>query len=99
MARKTLVQVTKPALDSKGKVVIGEDKEVMYETRDYYLLHWGTQAEFAKDKENEVTHVWQYTVAICQDRKTGLVHTFEPTELRIVGTDYTDVLQQGKQDG
>lgn len=99
MARKTVVQVTQPVRDSKGGIVIGEDKQVMYETRDYYLLHWGTQAEFAKDKENEITHVWQYTVAICQDVKTGLVNTFEPTELRVVGTDYSDVLQQKDPDG
>ena len=96
MARKTVVQVTRPVRDSEDKVVIGEDKQVMYETRDYNLLHWGSNPGFAFGKDREITHVWQYPVAICQDEKTGYVYLFEPTELRFKGTDYSDVQQQGK---
>jgi len=48
------------------------DEEPSYETRKFYLLHWGMSVK-------------HYTVAICEDCDTGQIRCFLPESLKIIG--------------
>ncbi len=56
----------------------GDEPVTMKE--QYYLLHWGMKFQII----NEIGV--NYTVAICQNCKTGDVMCFNPEQLRILGT-------------
>jgi len=57
-----------------------ENKNEVY----YYLLHWGLSAGKFTD-ENGSAFVSQWTVAICQNMKTGIINTFIPEAITILG--------------
>jgi len=59
-----------------------EDGEEVQEK--YYLLHWGLKYDLIPDPNDNFYPV-HFTVAICQHYKTGVIETFLPTQLRILG--------------
>lgn len=96
VAKKTLVEVRVPVMSKEDpsvpKVTDDNRKDVIFKNEQFYLLHWGTQTEFEYESEDpsRVLLAWSYTVGICQGIATGLVHTFMPTEIKILGTVYVD---------
>jgi len=78
------VRVPVPDEEDPGKVKIDDEGNTVYEVREVYVHHWGLQYESIEDKQGNIS-IGQYTVAICEDGVTGQVHTFMPTQLKIVG--------------
>jgi hypothetical protein len=60
-----------------------KDDEPIYETGEFYLLHWGLDRDIIQSKE-DMTAV-SYTVGICEDCKTGQIRCFFPEQIRILG--------------
>lgn len=96
MARiMTVVTVSEPVVDDEGNVLdkegnaINPDKkskkvqEPAFEDVMYYLLHWGLTYEILVDKDGR--YPVSYTVGICQHTESGVVKTFIPQELTILG--------------
>jgi hypothetical protein len=53
-----------------------EDGNAIYERDFYYILHWGlTINDFGIN----------YTVAICENCKSGQIEMVEPQQIRIIG--------------
>ena len=80
---RTIVEAEVEILDGNGEAVIIKE-EVMREKRQFYLLHWGLVAQIHQAEGGEV-YPANYTVGICQDKKTGWIKTFLPEELRVIG--------------
>ena len=91
----TVVQISEPVTDDQGNY-LDKDGEVIDTTRKskkpqepafedvlYYLLHWGLTYEILID--NQQRYPVSYTVAICQHIKTGVIRTFIPQELTVLG--------------
>lgn len=91
----TVVKVTEPVIDDQGQL-LDKDGEIIDHSKKtkkiqepameevlYYLLHWGLTYEILLDKD--ARYPVSYTVAICQHIKTGVVKTFIPQELTILG--------------
>ena len=72
---KTLVEVT---WEKEGEL---KEDEPATEKDLYWLCHWGTKMEIINN-----TGV-SFSVAICQNCKTGEVMCFLPEQLRIIGTE------------
>jgi len=51
---------------------------------NYKLLHWGLRYDMVPDSYGNLVPV-HYTVAICENLKTGAVELFMPDQLRILG--------------
>ena len=94
MARTmTVVTILEPVLNENGEVLdkdgdpVGTSKkkhqEPAFEDVYYYLLHWGLTYEILMDKEQR--YPVSYTVGICQNIKTGVIKTFIPQEITVVG--------------
>ena len=50
----------------------------------WYLLHWGmTAGKFVGDHGEQFASQW--TIAICQNIKTGVIQTFIPDVITILG--------------
>ena len=64
---------------------LDEDNMPVIKTDQVYLLHWGTTYQVVETKDGVVPA--NYTVAICQDVKSGQIRTFLPEQLRILGED------------
>jgi len=84
--RRILAEVRVPVPDTEEPDGIKRDDngDEVHETRQVSLHHWGTQYESIEDKNGNVV-IGQYTVAVCEDQETGQVHTFMPTQLKILG--------------
>lgn len=84
--RRILAKVSLQKRDPENpdRIIRDEDDNIMYEEREVYLHHWGLQYESITDKDGMI-HVGQYTVAICEDLGTGQIHSFMPTQLKIMG--------------
>lgn len=50
----------------------------------FFLLHFGLKCDLI-ETENKRMVAMNYTVAICQDCKTGQIREFLPTQLKIIG--------------
>jgi len=95
MARKTLAKIRIALLEEEGNLVrVNPDKldeeevkNVQMEDREVFLLHWGLDYERQYDDQGRL-HVWQFTVGICQDKRTGQIWTCLPTEIVILGSAY-----------
>jgi hypothetical protein len=49
----------------------------------YYLLHWGLKYDLISEEKGSVPI--HYTIGICQHCKTGVIETFLPEQLRVIG--------------
>ena len=96
MARQmTVVSTMEPVVDDEGNLLdkqgeiidsskkTKKDQEPVFEEVYYYLLHWGLTYEILID--NQQRYPVSYTVGICQHIKTGVIKTFIPQELTIIG--------------
>ncbi len=59
--------------------------EPTYERKEYYLLHFGLKYQVIDCGDGRLA-VGSWTVAICQDQKTGQIKCFLPEQLIIKGT-------------
>jgi len=82
--RKTVVEVMRPVIKDNQQV-FDEEGKPLFEPRLYYLLHWGLEYGLS-NSVNPPTYI-NYTVAICQDVETGIISTFLPGELKVVGVE------------
>jgi hypothetical protein len=57
----------------------GEEPKTMKEK--YWLLHFGLKCEIINDIGVS------YTVCICENYKTGQLETFDPSQVKIIGTE------------
>ena len=62
----------------------GDEGETLYEKDLYILLHWGLEYTIIEVSENMRTGV-SYTVAICQNIKSGVIRCFRPEMLTVLG--------------
>jgi hypothetical protein len=70
---KTVVEVT--TWDEDG-----------FEKKDMYALHhWGLKYDLMANEVGNMMPV-HYTVAICENIKTGTIELFMPDQLRVIGT-------------
>jgi len=71
------------ALDIAG----GKDEEELPDFRELkgYLHHWGQESNPVMNSEEEVVGVNTITTAIVEEAETGQIHTFHPTQLKILG--------------
>ncbi len=87
--RKILVEIRVPEVDSAGHHIEKENDDgdliPQFNKIQGYLHHWGMQFETWVDREGG-EHVGQYTVAIVEDAETGVVHTFQPTDIKVIGS-------------
>jgi len=58
-----------------------EAEEMVMVKERYFLLHFGLKFEIVNDIGVS------YTVAVCQNIKTGQIECFAPERLRILGTE------------
>ncbi|RLD57083.1 MAG: hypothetical protein DRI97_06155 [Bacteroidetes bacterium] len=73
-------------LDTEGEIMDEPSRkiqELAYEEQMYYLLHWGLTYEILVDS-NQRTPV-TYTIGICQHISNGIIKSFVPTDLTVVG--------------
>ena len=70
---RTLVEVT---YEKEGEL---KEDEPATEKEEYWLLHWGTKMEIINNIGVN------FSVAICQNCKTGDVLCFLPEQLKIIG--------------
>jgi len=96
MARvQTVVKVMEPVIDDQGNLLdkngdiidpskkTKKDQEPDMEEVFYYLLHWGLTYEILIDHQQR--YPVSYTVAICQHIKSGVIKTFIPQEITVIG--------------
>ena len=67
--------------DKEGEL---KEDESLYERGQFFLLHWGLQYQIIDLGEGRFTTA-NWTVAICEDCKTGAIRCFLPEQLRILG--------------
>lgn len=60
------------------------DGDTVYEKDRYHLLHFGTEFKLIEVGDGQVAAV-NYTVAICSHVETGVVESFLPKQIRIIG--------------
>jgi hypothetical protein len=61
------------------------DGDVVYEKAQYILHHWGLQFKIIDTGDGTVA-VGNYSVAICENCKTGDIEIFLPEQVKIIGT-------------
>lgn len=74
---RTLVEV------EEEKDAVGENGEVLYAKNKYWLWHFGIEFKIIETEKGLMPV--NYTVAICENYKTGEIMTFMPSQLRIIG--------------
>jgi hypothetical protein len=87
----TVVEVQKQVFNEEGKpldvnnhVFNPAGAEAQLTPELYYLLHWGLETNFTYDKDrNPIPYT--STVGICQHIKTGMIETFYPGALKVIG--------------
>lgn len=93
MARvNTVVEILKPVYNEDGKLIDkkneifenGTDQEVQMKPEQYYLLHWGLETNFTHD-QNGYPIPYSSTVGVCQHIKTGVIETFIPGVIKVLG--------------
>ena len=60
------------------------DENPTYEKDRFILLHWGLDCQTYESDSGQTVGI-NWTVAICQNCKTGDIRTFLPEQLRILG--------------
>jgi len=94
MARlHTVIEVQKPVYNEDGELLDVENKPMDSKRKDqkqqltgemYYLLHWGLETNFVYDKsQNPIPY--SSTIGICQHIKTGVIETFIPGVIKVIG--------------
>ena len=83
MAYRTIVKVIEPVLDEEDNPVLDEDKKEKFTEELYYLLHWGLTYEIRTHQDQYFTV--QYTIGICQHIESGVIMSFIPAVLTVVG--------------
>lgn len=94
-AQKTMVEIKLPRINEEG-VPVDKDNQV-YDKKlknweqaidpvNFYLLHWGLEYVLLQDEHGKPYGI-NYTIGICQEIQTGLIRTFLPTEIRIIGVE------------
>ena len=69
----------------KTVVEVSTEDDDGREVRDnYFLLHWGLKYDMLPDSYGNLVPV-HYTIAICQHCKSGVIETFLPGQLRVLG--------------
>jgi len=63
---------------------VGEDEELIYEKKEFFLLHWGLDYTLIEMEEGRRIAA-NFTVAICEDYETGQILCFRPEQLKIIG--------------
>ena len=74
----------------KTIVEVSWDEEGREKKDNYYLLHFGLKYDLAQDGHGNLVPV-HYTVAICQNIKSGAIEMFLPDQLRVLGVNLRDV--------
>lgn len=94
--RRTVVEIKLPRVDKDGNPVDKDGK--VYDKKQkadwtqaidpvpFYLLHWGLEYVLLEDPNGKPYGI-NYTVGICQEMKSGVIRTFLPGEIRIIGTE------------
>jgi len=75
---RVLVTVT------QAKEELGDEGETLYEKDDWWLLHWGLDYTIIETNEEMRVGV-SYTVAICENRTSGVIRCFRPEQLQVLG--------------
>jgi hypothetical protein len=63
---------------------IEDDETPLYETRQYWLLHFGLKYDLITTEEGKMVAV-NYTVCVCEDYETGELRLLNPEQIRILG--------------
>lgn len=89
--RKLLVEVQVPLTEEEEKeralaILEGKDEEDLptLEKLQGYLHHWGQDSDIVTDEKGMPVGVNTFTVAIVEEVETGQMHTFHPTQLKIL---------------
>jgi len=75
---RILVEVTTEKDDT------GKEGETLFIREKAWLLQWAMDYKLMYVEDNRLAAV-NYTIAICENYKTGQVETYLPTQLRILG--------------
>ena len=62
----------------------GEEGEPLYVREKAWLIQWAMEYKLMYVDDNRLAAV-NYTVALCENYKTGQVETYLPTQLKILG--------------
>lgn len=89
--RKLLVEVEMPLSEEETKkraedILGGKDEEDLLTVHklEGYLHHWGQDSDVIVNQKGEPVGVNNFTVAIVEEVDTGQMHTFHPTQLKIL---------------
>jgi len=96
MARlHTVVEIQKPVYNEDGELLDIENKPMdakkinqkqQFIAEMYYLLHWGLETNFVYDQSHNPIP-YSSTVGICQHIKTGVIETFIPGVIKVIGNE------------
>lgn len=94
--RRTVVEINLPRVnkdgdpvDNKGEVYDRKMKAEWVQATDpipFYLLHWGLEYILLEDANGKPYGI-NYSVGICQEMKTGVIRTFLPADIRVIGVE------------
>ena len=85
---RTVVKVLEHRIDDKGNFLNKEEEIVNQNDAEivevmYYLLHWGLTYTILTDQNQN--YPVSYTVGICQHLRDGIIKSFTPDLLTVVG--------------
>jgi hypothetical protein len=93
--RRTIVEIKLPRVNADG-LPVDKDNRVYDKTLkkwepavdpvNFYLLHWGLEYVLLQDEHGKPYGI-NYTVGICQEMQTGLIRTFLPGDIRVIGVE------------
>ena len=93
--RRTIVEIKLPRVNAEGIPVDKDNRaydkklqvwEQAIAPVNFYLLHWGLEYVLLQDEHGKPYGI-NYTVGICQEMQTGLIRTFLPGEIRVIGVE------------
>lgn len=95
---KVRVRVPIPMNDDQAPIKGVEDteEEQFFRNMEGFLHHWGIDSETIFNNDNIPVGVVSFTVAVVEDIKTGQIHTFHPTLIKIL--DYETYEREYLQD-
>lgn len=93
--RRTIVEIKLPQVNAEGIPVDKDNQaydkklkawEQAIDPVNFYLLHWGLEYVLLQDEHGKPYGI-NYTVGICQEMQTGLIRTFLPGDIRVIGVE------------
>jgi len=78
------VRVPIPLNDDQEPLHDEGSEEERFKMLEGYLHHWGIDSEIIPGRDNAPVGVHTFTVAVIEDIDTGQVHTFHPTQIKIL---------------